>query len=51
MEKFKGKLGIKNYGIVGLSTTAFVIGRIIYGLDNNFPNLNGKERLEMEEFF
>ena len=50
MEKFKGKLGIKNYGIVGLSTTAFVIGRIIYGLDNNFPNLNGKERLEMEEF-
>jgi len=49
LEKFKGKAGIKSYGIVGLSTTAFVMGRIIYGLDNNFPNLTNEERLEIKE--
>ncbi|MFA5806543.1 MAG: hypothetical protein WC879_18070, partial [Melioribacteraceae bacterium] len=50
LEKFKGKSVIKSYGIDGLSTTAFIMGRIISGLDNNFPNLNNEERLEIQEF-
>jgi len=49
-KKFVEKESSSSYGIIGLSTTAYIIGRIIYSRDSNFFVLNNDERAEIEEF-
>ena len=49
-QKYKKKLLIPSYGLVGLSTTAFVLGRTINSIDANSPNLNEEEIFKIQNF-
>ena len=48
LDIYKGKAEIDSYGIIGLSTTAFVMGRATYGIDNTFSNLKYEDKNDIE---
>ena len=50
LEKFNQKATKHNYGIVGLSTTALIIAKIIDKYDDNNLELNLKEKSSIKEF-